>query len=106
MSMNGKRVCHIDLSCEPLTGFRYTMVAAHRTKQEWAEFIRHRALDHSPRADKIVLVMDNLNTHTLVALYEVFPAAEARRLCQRFEVHSTRHPCELAQYGRDRTLRP
>jgi transposase len=82
-------VCNIFLACEPLSGKRYTMVAAQRTKQEWAEFIRQLADDHYPTAEKIVLVMDNLNTHTLAALYEVFPVAEARRLCQRFEVHYT-----------------
>jgi transposase len=82
-------VCNIFLACEPLVGKRYTMVAAQRTKQDWAQFIRRLADTHYPDADKIVLVMDNLNTHTLAALYEVFPIAEARRLCQRFEVHYT-----------------
>lgn len=82
-------VCNIFLACEPLSGKRYTMVAPQRTKQEWAQFIRQLSDEHYPEADKIVLVMDNLNTHTLAALYEVFPVAEARRLCQRFEVHYT-----------------
>ncbi len=82
-------VCNVFLACEPLTGQRFPMVAAHRGKQEWAEFIRQVADSHYPEADKIVLVMDNLNTHTLAALYEVFPVKEARRLCQRFEVHYT-----------------
>jgi hypothetical protein len=82
-------VCNVFLACEPLVGKRYTMVAPQRTKQEWAQFIRQLADEHYPTAEKIVLVMDNLNTHTLAALYEVFPVAEARRLCQRFEVHYT-----------------
>ncbi len=82
-------VCNVFLACEPLTGKRYTMVAAQRTKQEWAQFMRQLADSHYPDAEKIVLVMDNLNTHTLAALYEVFPVAEARRLAQRFEVHYT-----------------
>lgn len=77
------------LACEPLVGKRYTMVVAQRTKQEWAQFMRQVADSYYPDADKIVLVMDNLNTHTLASLYEVFPVAEARRLCQRFEVHYT-----------------
>lgn len=81
--------CNVFLACEPLTGQRSTLVAAHRGKQEWAEFIRQLADEHYPEAEKIVLVMDNLNTHTLAALYEVFPVAQARRLCQRFEVHYT-----------------
>jgi len=82
-------VCNVFLACEPLAGKRYTMVAAQRTKQEWAVFIRRLADEYYPHTERIVLVMDNLNTHTLAALYEVFPVAEARRLCQRFEVHYT-----------------
>ncbi|HEY1353645.1 MAG TPA: IS630 family transposase [Ktedonobacteraceae bacterium] len=82
-------VCNIFLACEPLAGQRYTMVAAQRTKQEWAEFICRLSDEYYPQAEKIILVMDNLNTHTLAALYEVFPVAEARRLAQRFEVHYT-----------------
>jgi hypothetical protein len=82
-------VCNVFLACEPLTGQRYTMAAAHRTKQEWGQFVHQLADMHYPEAEKIVLVMDNLNTHTLAALYESFPVAEARRLTQRFEVHST-----------------
>ena len=82
-------VCNVFLACEALAGRRYTMVAAHRTKQEWAQFIRRLSDEHYPDAQKIVLVMDNLNTHTLASLYEVFPVPEARRLCQRFEVHYT-----------------
>lgn len=82
-------VCNVFLACEPLMGNRYTMVAAQRTKQEWAQFIRQLSDEHYPTAEKIVLVMDNLNTHTLAALYEVFPVSEARRLCQRLEVHYT-----------------
>ena len=84
-----KGVCNVFLACEPLAGHRSTMVAASRTKAEWAEFIRRLSDESYPEAEKIVLVMDNLNTHTLAALYEVFPVAEARRLCQRFEVHYT-----------------
>lgn len=82
-------VCNVFLACEPLTGRRYTMVARQRTRQEWAKFIRQVADEYYPDAETIVLVIDNLNTHTLASLYEVFPVAQARRLCQRFEVHST-----------------
>jgi hypothetical protein len=82
-------VCNVFLACEPLAGQRYTMVAAQRTKQEWAQFIRRLSDECYPEAEKIVLVMDNLNTHSLASLYEVFPVAQARRLCQRFEVHYT-----------------
>lgn len=82
-------VCNVFLACEPLAGRRVTMTATQRTKHEWAEFIRQLAEEAYPTADKIILVLDNLNTHTLAALYEVFPVAQARRLCQRFEVHYT-----------------
>ena len=82
-------VCNVFLACEPLVGHRLTLVAEQRTKQEWAQFIRRLSDECYPEAEQIVLVMDNLNTHTLAALYEVFPVAEARRLAQRFEVHYT-----------------
>lgn len=74
-------VCNIFLACEPLAGRRVTMLAPSRTKEDWARFIRSLADEQYPTAEKIVLVLDNLNTHTLAALYEVFPVAEARRLC-------------------------
>jgi transposase len=82
-------VCNVFLACESLSGQRFTMVAQSRTKQEWAELVRRLSDEDSPDAQKIVLVLDNLNTHTLAALYEVFSVAQARRLCQRFEVHYT-----------------
>ena len=66
---------------------------------ELEQFIRHLADSCYPTAEKIVLVLDNLNTHTLAALYEVFPVAEARRLCQRFEVHSTPKHASPAEHG-------
>lgn len=94
-------VCNVFLACEPPAGQRYTMMAAQRTMQECAQFIRHLADSCYPTAEKIVLVMDNLNTHTLAALYEAFPVAEARRLCQRFEVHFTPKHGSPAQHGGD-----
>ena len=78
---------------------RYTMVAAQRTKQQWAQFMRQLADSHYPDVDKIALVLDHLNTHTLAALYEVFPLFEARRLAQRFEVHYTPKHGSPAQHG-------
>ncbi|GLV55945.1 hypothetical protein KDH_27890 [Dictyobacter sp. S3.2.2.5] len=59
------------MACEPLTGVRYTMVAAQRTKQQRAQFICQLSDEHYPGADKIALVMDNLNIHILAMLYEV-----------------------------------
>jgi hypothetical protein len=62
-------VCNVFLACEPLIGKRFTMVAEHRTKQEFAQFLQRLSDVHYPQAEQIVLVMDNLNTHTLAALY-------------------------------------
>jgi len=81
--------CNVCLACQPMVGSRVTMTAPHRTKQEWEEFVRRLAEEQYSPAEKIVLILDNLNTHTLAALSEVFLVAQARRLCQRFEVHST-----------------
>jgi len=74
---------------EPLRGFRSVKVTEQRTKVDWAEAIRELVDCHYPEAEKIVLVMDNLNTHTLGSLYEAFPPAEARRLASRLEIHYT-----------------
>ena len=64
-------------------------MTARRTKRDYAEQLRYLADTVYPHAEDIRLVQDNLNTHTLAALYEVFPPAEARRLACRFERHST-----------------
>jgi len=82
-------VCNIFLACEPLADKRYTQVTSQRTKVDWARFIRELVDVHYPHAQKIVLVMDNLNTHTPAAFYEVFPPAEARRLLEKLELHYT-----------------
>lgn len=82
-------VANIFLACEPLAGKRYTKVTARRTKVDWALFIRELVDVHYPQAEKLVLVMDNLNTHTIAALYEAFPPAEARRLVEKLEIHYT-----------------
>ena len=65
----------------PLEGRRHVKVTERRTAVDYAHFLRD--------ADKIVLVQDNLNTHTPAALYEAFPAVDARRLVERFEWHFT-----------------
>lgn len=74
---------------EPLTGWRHVKVTDRRTKLDFAEVLRELSDVHYPQAERIVLVMDNLNTHKLSVLYEAFPPAEARRLVERFEVHYT-----------------
>lgn len=81
--------CSIFLACEPLAGKRMLQVRARRTAQDWAEFIRELVEVHYREAEKIVLVMDNLNTHTIASLYETFKPAKAWELAQKLEIHYT-----------------
>jgi hypothetical protein len=74
---------------EPLLGWRAVQVTERRTAKDYAEVLRWLAEDVHPDAEVIVLVQDNLNTHTLASLYEAFPPDQARRLAERFEVHYT-----------------
>ena len=74
---------------EPLLGWRAVRVTERRTARDYAEVLRWLAEDVHPDAEAIVLVQDNLNTHTLASLYEAFPPEQARRLAERFEVHYT-----------------
>lgn len=74
---------------EPLRGWRHVKVRERRTKADWAWCIKELVEVCYPQAQRVVLVMDNLNTHTPAALYEVFPPAEARRLAERLEIHYT-----------------
>jgi hypothetical protein len=77
------------LSVEPLRGQRQVRVREHRTTHDFAEVLRTLVDDDYPEADIIVLVLDNLNTHSPSALYEHFPAAEARRIAAKLEWHYT-----------------
>ena len=74
---------------EPLAGWRHVMVTDRRTARDFAEAVRWLAEDIYPEAEKLVLVMDNLNTHKLASLYEAFPPDQARRIAERIEVHYT-----------------
>jgi hypothetical protein len=74
---------------EPLSGRREVTVSQSRTRQDFANCLRDLAGTRYPQAEKIVLVMDNLNTHTLASLYAAFPPQEARELAGRFEIHHT-----------------
>jgi transposase len=74
---------------EPLAGWRHISVTERRTKLDWAHCIKELVDLPYPEAEKIVLVMDNLNTHTPAALYEAFAPSEARRLSERLEIHYT-----------------
>jgi len=77
------------LATEPMTGQRHVQVTERRTAVDFAEFVRHLADEIHPEAMKIVLVMDNLNTHRAASLYEAFAPAEARRLAKKLEIHYT-----------------
>jgi hypothetical protein len=74
---------------EPLLGWRAVQVTERRTAKDYAEVLRWLAEDVHPDAAVIVLVQDNLNTHTRASLYEAFPPDQARRLAERFEVPYT-----------------
>lgn len=74
---------------EPLRGWRHVEVTERRTRLDWARVIKDLVDVRYPDADKIVLVLDNLNTHTPADLYEAFPPAEARRIVERLEIHYT-----------------
>ncbi len=71
---------------EPLTGWRHVAATDRRTKTDWARQIRELVDVHRPQAERITLVMDNLNTHSLGSLYEAFPPQEARRIVDRLNV--------------------
>ena len=73
----------------PLEGQRHVRVRERRTRKDFAEVIWELCDELYPHAEKIVLVMDHLNTHNIASLYEAFPAAEARRLAEKLEIHHT-----------------
>jgi hypothetical protein len=74
---------------EPLLGWRTVQVTERRTAKDFAEVLRWLAEELHPSAAKIVLVMDNLNTHKLASLYEAFPPERARAIAERLELHHT-----------------
>jgi len=74
---------------EPLQNWRHAIVTARRTKVDWAHCIQTLVDDCYPTAERIVVVLDNLNTHTPASLYEAFPPAEAKRLADKLEIHYT-----------------
>ena len=77
------------LACEPLRGRRHVAVTERRTRTDWAHFVKALLDVHYPDAERVVLVMDNLNVHSPGSLYEAFPPAEAKRLADRLELHYT-----------------
>jgi len=102
---------NIFLACESLRGRRVVEVTERRTKQDFAHFVRDLVDVHFADAERIVLVMDNLNTHHPASLYEAFEPAQAKRIWDRLEIHHTpKHgswlniaECELSVLARQCT---
>ncbi len=82
-------VASIFLEVEPLGGKRQVKITERRTRVDWAQFVKEMLDDRYPDAQKVVLVMDNLNTHNTASLYTAFHPKEARRLAERLEIHHT-----------------
>jgi hypothetical protein len=82
-------VASVFLAFEPLAGWRHAAVTDTRKRGDWAHFIRGLLDGRYRRAGKVVLVMDQLNTHGVASLYEAFGPTEARRLVGRLEIHHT-----------------
>jgi hypothetical protein len=82
-------VANLFMMFEPLAGKRYVEATERRTSIDWAECVRKLTDEIYPRADVIVLVMDNLNTHKKASLYEAFLPAEAKRIADKLEIHYT-----------------
>jgi len=101
-------VANLFMAYEPLAGVRHVRVTERKTSVDFAHFLRSISDEHHPHEQRVVLVCDNLSTHTPAALYEAFDPAEARRLAERFEWHYTpRHgswlnvaECELSVLAR------
>ena len=81
--------CSIFAMVEPLGGRHHVSVREHRTSMDWAEEIEYLAEVMYPAAEKIVLVMDNLNTHKPASLYKRFPPEKAHRILSKLEIHYT-----------------
>ena len=82
-------VANLFMFFEPLRGQRHVKVTDTRTRLDWAEAMRELSDEIHPEAEKIIVVLDNLNTHTPAAFYLAFEPDEARRLVNRFEFHFT-----------------
>jgi len=84
-----KGTANVFMAVEPLAGQRSTQVTERRTRVDWARFVQMLLMTVYPLAEKIVLVMDNLNTHGIASLYEAFAPEVARALAARLEIHYT-----------------
>jgi hypothetical protein len=84
-----KGTCSIFMFTETLAAWRYASALPQRTKQDWANQVKWLLDEQYPDAKKVVLVMDNLNTHGIHSFYDTFEPKEAFRLSQRLEIHYT-----------------
>ena len=82
-------VANLFMFFEPFQGQRHVKVTDTRTRLDWAKAMRELSDEIHPEAEKIIVVLDNLNTHTPAAFYLAFEPDEARRLVDRFEFHFT-----------------
>jgi hypothetical protein len=82
-------VVNLFVVCEPLRGWRQVRVSDRRTRIDWAHCVKELVDVHYPDAEKLVLVMDQLNTHSPASLYEAFPPEEAKRIADKLELHYT-----------------
>jgi len=82
-------VASIFMEVEPLGGKRTVKITKQRTRIDWANFIKEMLEQRYPDAEKVILIMDNLNTHGIASLYATFPPEEALRLANRLEIHFT-----------------
>ena len=81
--------CSIFVFNEPLGGIRHVSVRERRTAVDWAEEIKYLVDVSYPECSRIILVMDNLNTHAIASLYKTYPAEEAHRIARKLEIHFT-----------------
>ena len=82
-------VANVFMFTEPLGQYRHVSIREHRTSIDWAWEVRYLLEVSYPEAERIRLVCDNLNTHTIGSLYKAFPPQEARRLARRLDIHHT-----------------
>ena len=82
-------VAEIFMEVEPLAGRRHVAITERRTRKDWAQQTKQMLDERYPDAIKVLLVMDNLNTHNIASLYETFEPKEARRLAERLDIHHT-----------------
>ena len=92
----------IFMFCEPLAGWRQVRVRERRTKVDWALEVAELLRARYAEAEKVILVCDNLNTHTIGAFYEAFDPATARSLVRRLEIPPHAQARQLAEHRRER----